>query len=194
MLIVHAVNVTGYGPSSLAERPDGTSDYEVQVSINDRTIWKGSVNQHIRAFGAARLLQRIAERMEADHFAQRAPVSKKTLNAMRGTMPLMVGFIEMVQQADEALAACPDCGHAWSRHVKGSGGIHACRAKGVEASGNFEACGCRTVPPDAKPRNRRTTPRFGDLERAVDKAMQIGPYDTPSLRKERRKQKAQKKR
>lgn len=61
MLIVTALNVTGGG----GQREDGMSDYLVEVAINHQPpIFKGSVNNHFRANGAATLLRRIADRMD----------------------------------------------------------------------------------------------------------------------------------
>jgi hypothetical protein len=41
----------------------------------------------------------------------------------------------------------------------------------IDASGNYDGCGCSTTPPKSEveiPRNRRQTIRFSDLNRAVD--------------------------
>lgn len=40
---------------------------------------------------------------------------------------------------------CPDCGHAFSRHLPRWGGI-CCMVRSVDASGNFDGCGCSTPP------------------------------------------------
>jgi hypothetical protein len=61
MLIVTAHNVTGDGKLT---RADGTADYDVWVGINQRCIWRGSVNGHVRKAGAGALLRLIAARME----------------------------------------------------------------------------------------------------------------------------------
>jgi hypothetical protein len=63
-LIVIAQNVTGDGQLN---RPDGTSDYQVEVSVNrERLVWIGKVERHVREEGAAALLKRIAAQMEID--------------------------------------------------------------------------------------------------------------------------------
>lgn len=61
MLIVTAANVT-----ENLQREDGIADYRVQVNINYTPIWKGEVNGHVRDEGAAALLRRIADTMDAD--------------------------------------------------------------------------------------------------------------------------------
>lgn len=60
MLILTATNKT---PDAV-QRPDGTSDYEVWVGINQHMIWTGPCTGHIRSAGAAQLLRRIADTME----------------------------------------------------------------------------------------------------------------------------------
>ena len=62
MLIVHAVNVTGDGKLA---RKDGTADYDVWVGINERCIWRGSINNHRRDAGAEVLLRLIADHIES---------------------------------------------------------------------------------------------------------------------------------
>ena len=57
MLIVLAHNTTG-------TKSDGTSDYDVEVRINERVIFKGQVIGHIRDHGAAILLHSIANQIE----------------------------------------------------------------------------------------------------------------------------------
>lgn len=59
MLILHALNVTG----GTGERTDGTADYDVEIRVNERVIWRGFVNNHLRREGAQWLLRRIADRM-----------------------------------------------------------------------------------------------------------------------------------
>lgn len=59
MLIATAHNITPDGA-----REDGTADYDVWIGINRHCIWRGSVNGHIRATGAAVLLRLIADRMD----------------------------------------------------------------------------------------------------------------------------------
>lgn len=60
MLIVTALNITGGN----GEREDGTADYAVEVAINNqRPIWAGLVNRHVRKNGAAALLELIAAKM-----------------------------------------------------------------------------------------------------------------------------------
>jgi hypothetical protein len=41
---------------------------------------------------------------------------------------------------------CPKCRHYWTRHIQRFGG-YACAARDVDASGNFDGCGCGEVPP-----------------------------------------------
>lgn len=59
MLIVLAHNTTG-------TKDDGTSDYNVELRVNERTFARVKVSGHIRASGAAELLRRIADQMDAD--------------------------------------------------------------------------------------------------------------------------------
>lgn len=59
MLIVLAHNTTG-------TKPDGTSDYNVEVLINERCISRVTVRNHVRDAGAAPLLRLIADAMEKD--------------------------------------------------------------------------------------------------------------------------------
>ena len=54
MLIILAHNTTG-------SKEDGTSDYNVEAMVNERTIAKMVVKGHPRASGAAELLRRIAD-------------------------------------------------------------------------------------------------------------------------------------
>ena len=42
-------------------KPDGTSDYTVEASINERVIARLEVRGHVRASGAAELLRKIAD-------------------------------------------------------------------------------------------------------------------------------------
>ena len=44
----------------------GTIDYNVELRVNERTFARVMVSGHIRASGAAELLRRIADQMEAD--------------------------------------------------------------------------------------------------------------------------------
>lgn len=44
---------------------------------------------------------------------------------------------------------CLVCGHAWVRHIKRYAGRHVCVAKHIDASGNWEGCGCNETPPTA---------------------------------------------
>ena len=53
MLIVLAHNVTKGEDLT-------TSEYDVEVRINERTIWRGHVEGHHRANGWQRLLEKIA--------------------------------------------------------------------------------------------------------------------------------------
>ena len=57
MLIILAHNFTG-------TKKDGTSDYNVQVKVNENPIWGGQITGHIRANGAAPLLRKIADAMD----------------------------------------------------------------------------------------------------------------------------------
>ena len=72
MFIVTATNVThercapGRCGEPLLAREDGTADYDVWVGINQHMIWRGSVNGHKRAAGAAALLRLIADKVEAN--------------------------------------------------------------------------------------------------------------------------------
>lgn len=54
MLIVLAHNITG-------TKEDGTSDYNVEVRINERPIFMSKIKGHPRNSGAAQLLRRIAD-------------------------------------------------------------------------------------------------------------------------------------
>jgi len=69
MLILTATNVTldvlesGHCNPVLA-RPDGTSDYDVCVGINQHMIWRGLVRRRRRDAGAAELLRLVAKRMD----------------------------------------------------------------------------------------------------------------------------------
>lgn len=68
MLIVNALNITSDKLRPEPQdgvRPDGTSDYHVSVFINRRTLWEGTVKNHIRAQGASVLLRLIADAMDA---------------------------------------------------------------------------------------------------------------------------------
>lgn len=70
MFIVTAENVTsarckpGKLGKAILARADGTADYDVWVGINHHLIWRGSVNGHQRAKGAATLLRLIADKVE----------------------------------------------------------------------------------------------------------------------------------
>lgn len=68
MLYVQAVNITG-GNGTAA---DGTAQYDCRVAINERLLWGGSVSYHVRAEGAAALLRRIADAMDAHPRSQPA--------------------------------------------------------------------------------------------------------------------------
>jgi hypothetical protein len=57
MLLILAHNFTG-------TKPDGTSDYNVEVRINDKCISRVTVRDHVRDAGAAPLLRLIADAME----------------------------------------------------------------------------------------------------------------------------------
>lgn len=57
------------------------------------------------------------------------------------------GGDEGVQHIMPGGDSCPDCKHAWARHIK-RGNRHQCMVRTVEqGSGNFEGCGCDTTPP-----------------------------------------------
>lgn len=51
---------------------------------------------------------------------------------------------------------CPDCKHPWIRHGKRAGKI-CCFVRSLDASGNYDTCGCNTVPPPAKIDVAKTT-------------------------------------
>ena len=59
MLILEAQNVT---PGGTDEK--GYADYNVNLWINDRPIWRGRVDMHKRDAGAAELLRLIAFHMD----------------------------------------------------------------------------------------------------------------------------------
>jgi hypothetical protein len=61
MFIVTAQNVTG---NNRLSRPDGTAKYCVWVGINQHCIFKGTIDNHVRDDGGAKLLRLIAEEME----------------------------------------------------------------------------------------------------------------------------------
>lgn len=79
MLICYAHNVTVGGLS----RADGTSDYEVQVSINERPIYQGSIRNHVREEGASVLLRHIADAMDAHPRSENAK-SRANKSVRRG--------------------------------------------------------------------------------------------------------------
>ena len=60
MLIVLAHNTTG-------TKPDGTSDYDVELRVNERTFARVQVKGHTRAAGAAVLLRKIADQMDKEY-------------------------------------------------------------------------------------------------------------------------------
>ena len=57
MLIILAHNTTG-------TKADGTSEYDVELRVNDWTFAKFHIEGHIRKAGAAPLLRMIADRLE----------------------------------------------------------------------------------------------------------------------------------
>lgn len=60
MLYVFAHNTT---PES---KLDGRlHDYDVQVNLNEKCLWRGSVKEHVRAAGAGTLLHMIADKLQA---------------------------------------------------------------------------------------------------------------------------------
>jgi len=60
VLILTAHNIT---EGDRLERADGTSRYDVLVRLNERVIWHGPINNHVRSRGAAALIALIAEAM-----------------------------------------------------------------------------------------------------------------------------------
>lgn len=69
MLIITAGNVTGNGELE----KDGLANYTVWVGVNHYQIWGGLVNGHIRANGAAELLRKIADAMDANKNFKSSP-------------------------------------------------------------------------------------------------------------------------
>ena len=74
-LIILARNITderiGTGNEPLDQsqlalsRDDGTADYDVEVSINQRKyIWVGKIKNHVRVEGAPKLLRLIADAID----------------------------------------------------------------------------------------------------------------------------------
>lgn len=59
MLIVLAHNTTD-------TKPDGTSDYDVELRVNERIFAKVQIKGHVRALGAAVLLRKIADVMDKE--------------------------------------------------------------------------------------------------------------------------------
>ena len=58
MLILLARNLTG-------TKENGTSDYDVEVSINQKQyVWCGTIKGHVRDDGAAKLLRLIADEID----------------------------------------------------------------------------------------------------------------------------------
>lgn len=41
---------------------------------------------------------------------------------------------------------CHSCGHGWGRHIDNGYGF-SCRARDIDASGNWDGCGCGQCPP-----------------------------------------------
>ena len=61
-LIIIAQNITG---TDTLARPDGTADYDVEVSVNRKHfIWCGKITNHRRDAGAQELLRRIADAID----------------------------------------------------------------------------------------------------------------------------------
>lgn len=54
-----------------------------------------------------------------------------------------------VREADDP-GDCPKCGHSWARHVERHRAVFQCMARDIDASGNFDGCGCGEVPPTTK--------------------------------------------
>lgn len=75
MLIVNALNTTGGSGTAT----DGMAQYDVVVAINKHVLWAGPIGNHIRAAGAAVLLRRIADAMDAH--PRSVPGSAKQRNA-----------------------------------------------------------------------------------------------------------------
>ncbi len=65
MLIITARNVTGDGDLE----KNGLANYTVWVGVNHRQIWAGPVYGHTRINGAAALLRKIADAMDAETVA-----------------------------------------------------------------------------------------------------------------------------
>ena len=59
MLIILAHNTTG-------TKADGTSDYNVELRVNERVFAEVQIKGHIRAHGAAPLLRMIADQMDKE--------------------------------------------------------------------------------------------------------------------------------
>jgi hypothetical protein len=70
-LIIIAQNITD--PVKLA-RPDGTADYDVEVSVNRKKfIWRGKIENHKRDAGAQVLLRRIADAIDDNESKEWTP-------------------------------------------------------------------------------------------------------------------------
>src|SRR5882672_5268803 len=89
MLILTAGNVTG--PGQLEK--EGLANYIVWIGVNNRQIWAGPVNEHIRAEGASKLLRKIADAMDNN----RSEPSKPS--------PVEEAIVRMIKSP-----ACPKCG------------------------------------------------------------------------------------
>lgn len=92
MLILTACNVTA--PGVLADEK-GKSNYDVWVGINHHQIWGGPINGHTRADGAAALLRKIADALDAAYGtvgeSKPSPVDEAIIRVMKAP-------------------ACPRCG------------------------------------------------------------------------------------
>lgn len=53
--------------------------------------------------------------------------------------------------------ACPKCTDGWTRHIK-RGSHYACMARHIDASGNYDTCGCSEAPPEPKDSGQGWTP------------------------------------
>jgi hypothetical protein len=93
MLHLKAHNKTG-------TKPDGTSDYDVEVSINSRVIFGRHITGHIRADGAADLLRLIADAMDGKEY-----VPTTCLDCGKRT------------KAGRGSARCPECWEDRTGHV-----------------------------------------------------------------------------
>ncbi len=84
-LIIIAQNITDPETHALV-REDGTSLYDVEVSVNrERFIWCGKIDNHKRDDGAAKLLRLIADKM--DEHEQRPQSKTRKAGRIQGPNP-----------------------------------------------------------------------------------------------------------